>query len=86
MGLYQTRGINDAVATSEQFAKEITAAICKFFAGDWGDTCASDTRLNDNALANGERIVALYNTSKGRVFIITEHGHEITTILFGHEY
>ena len=84
--MYMTSGICNAIEQDKNFANEIAFACAKFCRNDWGDTCASDKRLNEQALANGERIVALYNTSKGKVFIITETDRAITTILFGHEY
>lgn len=84
--IYQTSGIVDAIGNDGFFAGEIAMALSKFLGNDWGDTCASDKKLNEKALCNGDRIVALYNTSKGRVFIITESDRTITTILFGYEY
>jgi hypothetical protein len=68
------------------FAGEVAYAVSCFFKHDWGDACKSDCLLNDEALVNGDRIVALYNTSKGKVFIITEVDRSITTILFDYEY
>ena len=82
----QTCGINAAIESDERFAKEIDVAVGKYWSNDWGDTCASDRRLNDKALKSGDSIVARYNTSKGRVFIITDGGHVVTTILFADEY
>ena len=84
--MYMTCGIAEMIERDDIFAQDIVIACCKFARNDWGDTCASDKRLNDLALVDGSRIVALYNTSKGRVFIITEVDRDITTILFGHEY
>ena len=82
----QTCGINSAVESCEKFAKEIDLVVGRYWGADWGDTCASDCKMNDRALKSGERIVALYRTSKGKVFIITDCGHVVTTILFAHEY
>jgi hypothetical protein len=84
--MYMTSGIVAAIENDEVFASEIAFACAKFMRNDWGDTCKSDCRLNDDALKNGDRIVALYKTSKGKVFIITEIDRNITTILFGNEY
>lgn len=41
---------------------------------------------NDIALTNGERILGAYNTSQGKVYIITECDRSTTTILFADEY
>ena len=84
--MYMTNGICTEIERNEVFASEIASACSRFARNDWGDTCASDKALNKQALLNGDRIVALYNTSKGRVFIITESDRDVTTILFGHEY
>lgn len=71
--------------------KRITCSKCKtlskFLTCDWGDTSLADKRLNDRAIKYGDdRIVAKYITSKGDIFIITEVGSTITTILFANEY
>ena len=81
--IYQTSGIVEEAKIDGFFACEIAQALAKFLAHNWGDTCAYDKNLNKQALINGDRIVALFNTSKGRVFIITETDCTITTILFG---
>ena len=84
--LYQTSGVNAASEADSVFAGEIQTAINKYFAGDWGDTCESDKKCNNQALKNGARIVAKYKTTKGEVLIITEVNRAITTILFAREY
>ena len=84
--MYMTRGILRAIEADRVFAGEIATACRKYAQNDWGDTCADDKELNADALVNGDRIVALYKTSKGRVFIITEVDRKITTVLFGSEY
>ena len=85
--LYQTCGINNAVADDLNFAKEIVNALGKYALMDWGDTCKSDSNMNDKAVYfNNDRIVAKYITSKGNIFIITESNRSATTILFAHEY
>ena len=45
-----------------------------------------DIVANNIAELENKRVVALYNTSKGKVNIIKEEGHKITTILFAYEY
>ena len=85
--LYQTCGINNAVADDINFAKEIVNALGKYAIMDWGDTCKSDYVDNNNAVYYGmDRVVAKYETSKGNIFIITEWDRSATTILFAREY
>ena len=83
---YLTSGISTAVENSSSFAKEISTAVDKYVAHDWGDTCDEDQELNNKALEDGSRIIAKYSTSKGNIFIITEADRSATTILFANEY
>lgn len=85
--LYQTCRINNAIADDENFAQEIIKCLEKYAIMNWGDTCKSDSKMNDDAVFYADnRIVAKYITSKGDVFIITEWDRSATTILFAHEY
>ena len=54
---------------------------------DWGNLCEEDKKLNDEAIKTGNgRILAAYETSKGKIYIITESDISATTILFSEEY
>lgn len=81
-----TCGISNAMEIDDAFATEVFEAKQKYHKGDWGDTCEEDKKLNNEAVKNGDRIVALYKTSKGDIFIITECDRSATTILFAYEY
>lgn len=81
-----TRGIAEARQSNPTFIVEIDRAFTRFSACDWGDTCEEDAKMNDEALENGDRILAVYKTSKGNVWIITEWDRSVTTILFPDEY
>lgn len=85
-----TRGINDAIAenTTESmlFTKQVVRACRRYRAGDWGDLCEEDKAANDFAVDNELRILAAYETCKGKIWIITEWDRSVTTILFPHEY
>lgn len=84
--LYCTKGINEECKNNKRFFKEILEAFEKYQNKDWGDTCEEDCELNNEAIINGDRILALYKTSVNNVFIITEWDRTATTILFAHEY
>jgi len=88
--LYMTRGINDEIADNENFAKEICDIIKRFKAQDWGELCQEDKQMNEDTLKNGNgRILAAYNTSVKKVYVITDGlktEYEATTILFAEEY
>jgi hypothetical protein len=61
-------------------------------AGDWGEVDEEDRALNDQAIADGSRVLSAYRTLKGdTLWIITEAlddaGHRsATTILLPEEY
>lgn len=41
--------------------------------GDWGDVCAEDATLNDEALKDGSRLLSAYTLKTGeKLWIITE--------------
>lgn len=86
---YVTAGINAAIERDAHFAKEVFLATNQYAAHDWGDLCESDKALNEQALQHGGRILAAYNTSLGRVYIITDDTTAeklVTTVLFADEY
>jgi hypothetical protein len=54
---------------------------------DWGEVCAHDWALNDEALVSDERLLSAYRTAKGeRLWIITERDRSVTTLLLPDEY
>ena len=81
-----TVNIAATIEKDSEFQKEINNSLEKYTKGDWGDTCEEDCELNDEALETNDRIVALYKTSQGNVFIITEADRSVTTVLFASEY
>jgi hypothetical protein len=66
--------------------------LARHAAGDWGEVDQDDWRRNDEALADGGRILSAHRTLKGkRLWIITEAADEegqraATTILLPDEY
>lgn len=65
----------------------LTQLLERHLSGDWGDTCESDTRANEEALRSGNRIISWYQVSKElRIMIITEADRSATTILLPGEY
>ncbi len=82
-----TQGIAVAMKENRNFKKEIVKSFKKYTKGNWGDTCEEDSQMNDAAVKNSDnKILALYKTSKGDVFIITEWDRSATTILFADEF
>lgn len=81
-----TRQINSDIADSSKFAKEVHMSLMRYASCDWSDTCEADKPLNDEAVKHGDRILAAYETSKGKIWIITEWDRSATTILYPDEY
>ena len=63
--------------------------------GDWGNVCAEDKALNDQALKTGDRLLSAYaidptKPAKGYgencLWIITESDRSVTTFLLLSEY
>jgi hypothetical protein len=60
--------------------------LARHATGDWGELCAFDRRQNEIALRDGYRVLSSYETTAGRVWIITESDRSVTTILLPEEY
>jgi len=89
MKIYFTRGINNEVANNKQFAKEIVESVKRYCRHDFGDLCDDDKKMNEDAIKYGGRILAVYNLSQGKVYIITDDTKAkewVTTVLFASEY
>jgi hypothetical protein len=80
--IYTTRGALDALC-----GEDVTGALRRHFAGDWGDVCDEDRRSNDLALAFGQRLLSSYRDRNGTHFwIVTEADRSATTVLLPDEY
>ena len=65
--------------------REVDNAFRKYMRGDWG--ISKDKRMNNQAVKNGDdRIMGVYPTSEGDIWIITEWDRSVTTMLFPSEY
>lgn len=71
---------------SSLFAREVVRSLARYQNGDWGDCCEEDCQANDYAAEHGERILAAYETSRGKIWIITEWDRSATTILYPSDY
>ena len=82
-----TRGIAEAVKEDCYFVGEIGEALLRFQQCDWGEMCDEDINSNNEAFENVDaRLFAAYNTTKDKIWIITEADRSVTTILFPSEY
>lgn len=86
--IYMTKGIDMECKTHKSFIKEIAHCILRHISGDYSDMRnRTDRQLNYDAIQNGYcRIVSTYDTSMGRIYIITESDRSYTTVLLPDEY
>ena len=66
---------------------DITAALRRHVAGDWGDVDEDDRRENDHSVEQGYRLLSAYTSGAGEPFwVITEADRSVTTVLLPSEY
>lgn len=87
-----TKSINNYMVADTVFTREIADALKRYANKDWGDLDSEDKKFNDNTLNYPEDLYLLgaYNTSKGKVWIITNRisetpGDNATTVCFPDE-
>ncbi|WP_206352400.1 hypothetical protein [Tautonia rosea] len=73
-------------AREQLTADEAAAALSRHASGDWGKTCPEDAEANNEALAEGYRLLSVYESSAGDFWIITEADRSATTILMPDDY
>jgi len=77
-----TRG---ALATLKEH--DVTCAVVRHASSDWGNVCQADWEANDLALAEGTRLLSVYEDQGGTKFwVITEADRSVTTVLLPSEY
>jgi hypothetical protein len=65
---------------------DIAPFIARHLEHDWGDMCASDKALNDEALLTRDRLHSAYTAGETPIWVITDAGWEVTTVLLPGEY
>ena len=83
--------LGQIVATPNALAQinqtDITLALARHVVCDWGDLCAEDKAVNDQAMVEGMRILSAYQAANGTKFwIITEADRSVTTVLLPDDY
>jgi len=67
--------------------EEVTKALHRHIAADWGEVDEHDRRANDDALRDGTRLLSAYRSTDGTKFwIITEADRSFTSGLLPEEY
>jgi hypothetical protein len=73
----------DAVLTPE----DVSLALMRHSRCDWGDVCKDDRKVNERGVVEQGMILSSYQSAKGEKFwVITDPGHEVTTVLLPDDY
>jgi len=67
-------------------ANVLTGLLARHQSGDWGQLSNEDWEANDQAIAEGWRILSVYRVAGIKVWIITEADRSTTTLLLPEEY
>ena len=82
-----SENIKKSLSESNQFTGEMLTILKKYRRQNWGDISEEERQRNDNAYKyRNDCILAVYNTSKGHVYINTNIDRSQTNILFSNEY
>lgn len=70
-----------------QEADRVERYLNRHFSSDWGEVGKEDWKQNDQMLKEEGMILSAYTTLAGwKIWIITDPGHEVTTVLTPDEY
>ena len=76
-----------ANAQSELTPEDVSTALRRHSHCDWGDVCAEDAKVNERRVVEQGLILSVYQSAKGLKFwVITDPGHEVTTVLLPEDY
>lgn len=74
-------------ALAKLTAQDISTAIQRHQAGDWGDLDEDDRQENAHSLEQGLRLLSAYRATGGiKFWIITEADRSVTTVLLPEDY
>ena len=75
-----------ANANAQLAPATVQEALNRHAAGDWGDVCPDDAKLNEEALKEGDRLSSVYGLKDRQFWIITEADRTVTTVLMPEDY
>ena len=66
---------------------DVSAAIIRHSRCDWGEVCAEDGEVNERGVRDLGMILSAYRSTTGvKFWVITDPGHEVTTVLLPEDY
>lgn len=82
-----TAAIDARMKADEMFKGFVMHSLARYVECDWGDTCDEDKQSNEDALKDGDRLLAVYKYKDDTtIWIITEWDRSATTVLFPSDY
>lgn len=83
-----TKAVSDRINAEPEFNAFVQDSMRRYISTDWGDLHDEDKQSNNEAVKNGDRILAAYIYPKTgeKIWIITEWDRSATTILYPFEY
>lgn len=82
-----SKNLKNALSENNQFTSEMLKILKKHRRQNWGDVSEAEKQRNDKAYEyKNDSILAMYNTSEGKVYINANANRNQTNILFSTEY
>lgn len=83
--------IGEVIATEDVATSvlepDIIAMVQRHSTGDFGVLCQSDVDANHRCIeSNRGQILSAYMIGDEKIYVITDHGRERTTVLWSYEY
>jgi hypothetical protein len=85
--IVMTRGIAALIRDDDAASRTVRECLTRHLTGDCGEMSEEDVLANLRAFVQGgERVFSSYETSLGKLWIITEADRSATTVLLPEEY
>ena len=82
-----TEGVDNLISENFDFLRYVLRCLKRHANCDWGDLDSEDVYTNENAMLMGDRLFSYYESAEfPKIYIITEAGGLITTVLYPDEY
>lgn len=82
-----SENVKNSLSESNKFTGEMLKILKKYCRQDWGNISEEEKQKNDRAYQyKNDCILAMYNTSEGKVYINANTDRSQTNILFSNEY
>jgi len=85
--------VADALPDTKDFQRAMGEILSRHVCGDWGDVCAHDAKVNEDALKSGARILSAYTVAGIKLWVISDAAwnedpllRQVTTILRPEDY